>query len=86
MYMSRMSKPKQELSLQARVPLLAAKLMEKRNVLCHETVEQVLSYAEPRIIICTQEFDLIEIFHSLAHACVIASGMAAAHSLPFFKI
>lgn len=68
-----MSKPKQELSLNARVPLLAAALVDKRHVLCHESIKEALSYAEPRLIICTREFDLIDMFHSLSNACVILS-------------
>ena len=71
----RMSKAKQDLSLQARVPLLVAALLEKRHVLCHSTVQQSLSYTEPRLIICTKEFNLVELFHSLSNSCVILSGM-----------
>lgn len=70
-----MTKERQAMAITAQLPVLPARLLDKRLVLCHESLEEVLHYAEPRLVVVTREFPLPLIFQSLdAKACVIISG------------
>jgi hypothetical protein len=71
----RMTKERQAKAITAQQPILPSKLLDKRMVLCHESLDQVLQYAEPRLVVVTREFSLPVLFQSLdSKACVIISG------------
>jgi hypothetical protein len=71
----RMTKERQAKAITAQQPILPSKLLDTKLVLCHESLDQLLQYAEPRLVVVTREFSLPILFHSLdSKACVIISG------------
>ncbi len=73
-FLSRMNGERQVLAQYAKPPTLCTELIEKKKLLCHVDIDDLLEYPSPRLIICTKEFSLSELF-SKTDCYTILSGI-----------
>ncbi|KAJ3306115.1 Integrator complex subunit 9 [Kappamyces sp. JEL0829] len=68
-----MNRQRQAIASQARQPLLVGALLEKKHILCYDTPKDIFADDQPRLVVCTQEYDLVSLYESLPNACIVLS-------------